>query len=336
MSVQQRGPVQRRLQRCPFCHESVEPERSDEWVACSRCLARHHEPCWGEGGACAACGHERALSPRQALEEGDEVGAPVPAEEEDALDAARRETAQLLEGEGRRGTWLGAVAGSAVTLGVLPIVRGELELHRHRRRNREEAGPLPPLSDKWRSQVERARAAAFGDGLPGAAVARASLLGPFTLGAFVAAVATSAHALDHMPFHNHWDEAFLAQCFLTAATFLHVHLFREAVAGHESRQAFAALVSSAVPADPTREVLARTGRDWNVRRAIDVTLTLASLVPGLGILVCLLAATRQRSALALHEEHEELLEGACRRSGAIGMAGKDASATADEAGEGAA
>lgn len=42
--------------RCPFCHESVEPEASD-WLACKLCLARHHEGCWVEGRRrCAACG----------------------------------------------------------------------------------------------------------------------------------------------------------------------------------------------------------------------------------------------------------------------------------------
>jgi hypothetical protein len=41
--------------RCPFCHDGVDPLATD-WVACKACLARHHTECWGEGGACGACG----------------------------------------------------------------------------------------------------------------------------------------------------------------------------------------------------------------------------------------------------------------------------------------
>ncbi|MCA8924689.1 MAG: hypothetical protein KDD82_22945 [Planctomycetes bacterium] len=45
--------------RCPYCHEGVEAAES---LACQGCLARHHAPCWREGGErCAACGHDAAL-----------------------------------------------------------------------------------------------------------------------------------------------------------------------------------------------------------------------------------------------------------------------------------
>lgn len=46
--------------RCPFCHEAVSPEATD-WVACRGCLARHHVGCWGEHGACSACGEAKFL-----------------------------------------------------------------------------------------------------------------------------------------------------------------------------------------------------------------------------------------------------------------------------------
>jgi hypothetical protein len=43
--------------RCPFCHEDV---GALACVVCAHCLARHHDDCWTEGGACAACrGTER-------------------------------------------------------------------------------------------------------------------------------------------------------------------------------------------------------------------------------------------------------------------------------------
>jgi hypothetical protein len=46
--------------RCPFCHEGVEVER-EAWVACEKCLARHHLACWDEGKRCAACGASAPL-----------------------------------------------------------------------------------------------------------------------------------------------------------------------------------------------------------------------------------------------------------------------------------
>jgi hypothetical protein len=39
--------------RCPFCHADCTPEES---VVCRDCLARHHGPCWDEGGCCSTCG----------------------------------------------------------------------------------------------------------------------------------------------------------------------------------------------------------------------------------------------------------------------------------------
>jgi hypothetical protein len=46
--------------RCPFCHEGVAVE-SEAWVACEKCLARHHLACWDEGRRCAACGASAPL-----------------------------------------------------------------------------------------------------------------------------------------------------------------------------------------------------------------------------------------------------------------------------------
>jgi hypothetical protein len=41
--------------RCPFCHVAVDVEATD-WVACRRCLARHHRDCRREAMACGSCG----------------------------------------------------------------------------------------------------------------------------------------------------------------------------------------------------------------------------------------------------------------------------------------
>lgn len=49
--------------RCPFCHDDVRPDDPAK-IGCAACMAWHHEPCWSEGGGCAACGHEVAPRPR--------------------------------------------------------------------------------------------------------------------------------------------------------------------------------------------------------------------------------------------------------------------------------
>lgn len=40
-------------QRCPYCHTDVAIE---EAVACTRCMARHHDECWDSHKECASCG----------------------------------------------------------------------------------------------------------------------------------------------------------------------------------------------------------------------------------------------------------------------------------------
>lgn len=43
--------------RCPYCHDA--PPRTGR--VCAGCLARHHDACWREAGACASCGQGAAL-----------------------------------------------------------------------------------------------------------------------------------------------------------------------------------------------------------------------------------------------------------------------------------
>ncbi|MCO5166447.1 MAG: hypothetical protein M9894_08790 [Planctomycetes bacterium] len=47
--------------RCPYCHDDVAVEAQD-WLACARCLARHHAACWTESGRCGGCGAAEALA----------------------------------------------------------------------------------------------------------------------------------------------------------------------------------------------------------------------------------------------------------------------------------
>jgi hypothetical protein len=48
------------VHRCPFCHDTIRID-DEAWVACARCLARHHDGCFAEGARCGACGHEATL-----------------------------------------------------------------------------------------------------------------------------------------------------------------------------------------------------------------------------------------------------------------------------------
>jgi hypothetical protein len=60
--VEERDDVRARTSplRCPYCHSDVSPDARD-WVACRKCLARHHATCWKESGACASCGELEPL-----------------------------------------------------------------------------------------------------------------------------------------------------------------------------------------------------------------------------------------------------------------------------------
>ncbi len=57
-----KGPL-----RCPFCHDRI--DLNGQWVACSRCLARHHDECWEDGRKCGACGGTSALVPEERRQE---------------------------------------------------------------------------------------------------------------------------------------------------------------------------------------------------------------------------------------------------------------------------
>lgn len=57
-----REDVRALINRCPFCHVDLQVE-SERWVACARCLARHHDSCWDEGGQCGSCASPDRLAP---------------------------------------------------------------------------------------------------------------------------------------------------------------------------------------------------------------------------------------------------------------------------------
>ncbi|MDF1663432.1 MAG: hypothetical protein P1V97_16800 [Planctomycetota bacterium] len=47
--------------RCPYCHDQVQVDEPHQ--VCSVCLARHHDDCWTNHGACSNCAHSLALVP---------------------------------------------------------------------------------------------------------------------------------------------------------------------------------------------------------------------------------------------------------------------------------
>ncbi len=48
------------VNRCPYCHDHVLVDRGG-WLACARCLGRHHAACWRESRTCGSCGHDVCL-----------------------------------------------------------------------------------------------------------------------------------------------------------------------------------------------------------------------------------------------------------------------------------
>lgn len=54
-----RDSVHLKANRCPYCHDRVEIDKS---IVCQQCLTRHHDACWVEGGHCSSCGCGNALS----------------------------------------------------------------------------------------------------------------------------------------------------------------------------------------------------------------------------------------------------------------------------------
>lgn len=48
--------------RCPFCHDEVLPT-GQEKLACTSCMAWHHQACWQEHGGCSACAQRQETSP---------------------------------------------------------------------------------------------------------------------------------------------------------------------------------------------------------------------------------------------------------------------------------
>lgn len=65
LDLSSRDDVHVGLNRCPFCHEDVEPKQS---VVCQECLARHHEECWTEAQECSSCRGTRCMAVADDLE----------------------------------------------------------------------------------------------------------------------------------------------------------------------------------------------------------------------------------------------------------------------------
>jgi hypothetical protein len=59
--VERAREVHVELPRCPWCHDAV--RGGQEKRGCSACMAWHHEECFEEHGACAACGKADEASP---------------------------------------------------------------------------------------------------------------------------------------------------------------------------------------------------------------------------------------------------------------------------------
>ncbi|MBX3469949.1 MAG: hypothetical protein KF878_23990 [Planctomycetes bacterium] len=295
--------------RCPFCHEHVRAE-DERWVACAQCLARHHDACWGESTACGACGHAASLAPAEARASGRDLG-PVP-RGPDETDHIRRQTAALLEQEAARDrAWSDAFLGP-LTLGVVPMLRQERALAAHHAANVATEEPRPDLEPTVRARYEEALHARVDSPLRVTLPIVGIAIGIF----FVVWSRVQISGLDEgLPWLEFLQQLQTLQRFFLGgmATALlafsaYMHAAREAVRSHERRQLFLRLVGGAVPKERVEKLVARFAGDWTKRRALDLLLTLLSLIPLVGLLLVPLIAARYSGSLALHERHEQDLD----------------------------
>lgn len=311
--------VERSPTRCPFCHSSVDPA-SAEWVACARCLGRHHAGCWSEAGSCAACAHDLPLSSAEARERpAGPVGPPLevrvePAPQEAAEARARSETLRVFdEHAAREGWWIDAVLGP-LTLGIVPVLRAEQRLATHEASNDALPEPIPEEADpEVRRRVAQAKLVRLRSG-PRRLLALGAIVGAFL--AF-AAVFASLSALDSSRI-QYWEYRRLADAHLglmlvcqyaaLLAVLGHLHAVRESVRRHELAQWLVSLVSRGATVEQSRKALGGSTLGWNIRRVIDTFLSLGAFAPVIGLLVLPVAALRTSGALKLHLEHEAELD----------------------------
>lgn len=305
------------LSRCPFCHEGVGD--ADEQVACQRCLARHHRACWGEGGRCSSCQAPtplvQASSPAQASSP--EVIGPVEGAGQRAPDDARRAASRLLDAaevkEDASASWF----LSYPTLGFHGIAVSESAFKAHCLENAEEERPLPYVADDLKKRLAKARTNALGK------QARETRGALFTLGFCVLAVGiffglgSLTGTMDERKLGiSILMGVYVGFCALLASW---LHVFREAVRRHEFEQFYAKLVGDAVSPLEIQRISDLRQKAWSERRSEDVW---TSIIGGAffgPILLLPYVAVRARGALALHAEHEKLLDG-------VATARKDASA----------
>ena len=276
--------------RCPFCHEGVEVD-SDEWVACTGCLARHHDACWGESGACAACGETSPLS-------GQEVGTQVEAPPEDQ---SRAEIERLIGAHQRESDRsIVDYLLAAATGGFHALLKAERRLIAHVDAN-VRALPEGDLS----SDVEHYRSGGLADIGTGARRrlgATALIFGLCLLMVIpvLLLVFDSPYRMD--------NELGIFLALITAGAWwlwslVASALHWRAVHAHDSKQLYVALRTGQTSSEDAEHALSESKHSW-ARHGKSVALgTLASTI--VWPLLPLWLAHSSRAALDLHEERED-------------------------------
>ncbi|MBL4847847.1 MAG: hypothetical protein JKY65_20215 [Planctomycetes bacterium] len=118
----ERDDVRVLTNRCPFCHDDIHVD-SDVWIACARCFARHHDPCWGESGACGSCGGEQRLAPVPAKRQTRGLREKAAAE-----DLGATPEAHATRVKPRLAVLLGILATLATVLGITLLTFGQAGL----------------------------------------------------------------------------------------------------------------------------------------------------------------------------------------------------------------
>lgn len=290
---------------CPHCRREVAPEQED-WLACARCLARHHGACWGETGRCAACEGGAPLARRdaeRALARGEPAAvkrAPAP--------ARASELHGLIQGYERaaRPPLSERLLALLAFVAAAPIA-AEVRLLRHLRENAEE---LHPTGSRRDAGLERYRREALDDAERGARRrlrAAVAAFGVAVLSAFVGALIEASRA---MSFDS--DEAFVGLVGAAIAIWVIAHwtllpLHWGAVRAHEARQLYLGLLERGVEEQRAGRLLGEHAAAWRgAGTKLFVGTVLVHLLPLLTLPVVLPAwfAYAFKSLLALHEERE--------------------------------
>ncbi|MEZ6189436.1 MAG: hypothetical protein R3F62_31100 [Planctomycetota bacterium] len=287
------------LNRCPYCHDGIEIE-AEGWLACGRCLSRHHPGCWSEGEGCASCGHESSLARSAALD----AGPPRP--------LAERQLEAYAAFGGDPSPSAGWVV-DALTLGLASAFRAERTFLEHKQANQAQE---PPFAEVERPDLKvklyKVHARAFG--VTPADTARKALLWVTALLPVLLLLVTVNCWVLGLIDEDAWNlTAFGVFCAFPLLLTAHLHALRGAWVRHERGQQQARLVTRGAPTATVERLRAASEAAWALTGRQHLALTLLGACPGLNLLLPFVVPMALRRTEEQHKEHEASLEAECPR-----------------------